>query len=182
MLIPTPLNDLTEIIIGKAIVIHDYFGPGMFENIYKRCLGLLLVEAGLIVEVEKPLPVRFRDLSLDCAYRVDLLVEGKVVVEVKTVDEFASVHFAQMITYLKLTDCPIGLILNFNVASMRCGIKRLIYRKALERFTSVPSVPPSEILQVQTRADSVTRAESATCADSGTREGRDEPSEEIERL
>ena len=114
------------------MVVHTHFGPGLFETVYKRCLGLLLVEEGLIVEMEKPLPARFRNLSLECGYRLDLLVENKVVVEVKTVDALAPVHRAQMRTYLRLAECPVGLIINFNVSSMRYGLRRVVNKRCLD--------------------------------------------------
>jgi GxxExxY protein len=101
MLVQLPLHDLTELIIAKGMAVHDHFGPGLFENVYKRCLGFLLVEAGLIVEMEKPLPVNFRTLSVECGFRVDLLVENKVVVEVKAIDALAPIHKTQMLTYLR---------------------------------------------------------------------------------
>jgi GxxExxY protein len=119
MPVQLPLHDLTQLIIAKGIVVHRYFGPGLFETVYKRSLGLLLVEAGMVVEMEKPVPVRFRDLSLDCGYRLDLLIENKVVVEVKAVDALAPIHRTQLRTYLRLADCPVGLILNFNVPLLK---------------------------------------------------------------
>lgn len=138
MLVQLPLHDLTQLIIGKGMVIHDHYGPGLFENVYKRSLGLVLVEAGLIVEMEKPLPVRYRDLAIDCGYRVDLLVEGKVIVEVKAIDALAPIHRTQMLTYLRLAECPIGLILNFNVTSLRHGIKRIVNKRCLKADELVP--------------------------------------------
>jgi GxxExxY protein len=90
------------------------------------------VEAGLIVEMEKPLPLRFQNISVECGYRLDLLVENKVVVEVKTVDALAPVHRAQMRTYLRLAECPVGLILNFNVSSLKHGIRRIVNRRCLD--------------------------------------------------
>jgi GxxExxY protein len=132
MLVQLPLHDLTELIIGKGMVVHDHFGPGLFETVYKRCLGLILVEAGLVVEMEKPLPLRFRSLTVDCAYRVDLLVENKVIVEVKAVDCLVPIYRTQMLTYLRLAECPIGLILNFNTQSLRYGIRRIVNKRCLK--------------------------------------------------
>jgi GxxExxY protein len=126
MPIHLPLFDLTELIIAESIVVHRHFGPGLFENIYKRSVGLLLVEAGLRVEMEKPVPVRFRDVAVDCAYRLDLLVENKVIVEVKSVDALGPIHRTQMQTYLRLAECPVGLILNFNVPLLKQGIRRVV--------------------------------------------------------
>jgi GxxExxY protein len=131
MPVQLPLHDLTQLIIAKGIVVHRYFGPGLFETVYKRSLGLLLVEAGMVVEMEKPVPVRFRDLSLDCGYRLDLLIENKVVVEVKAVDALAPIHRTQLRTYLRLADCPVGLILNFNVPLWKHGIRRVVNKRCL---------------------------------------------------
>jgi GxxExxY protein len=131
MPVQLPLHDLTELIIAKGIVVHQYYGPGLFETVYKRSLGLLLVEVGLIVEMEKPLPVRFRGLTVDCGYRLDLLIENKVVVEVKAVDALAPIHRTQLRTYLRLAECPVGLILNFNVALLKHGIQRVVNRRCL---------------------------------------------------
>jgi GxxExxY protein len=139
MLIQLPHHDLTEFIIAKGMVVHDYFGPGMFETVYKRCLGLLLVEAGLIVEIEKPLPARFKGLSIDCGYRVDLFVENKVIVEVKAIETVAPIHTSQMLTYLRLAERPVGLILNFHVPSLRQGIHRVVNKRCLEAWQTVPA-------------------------------------------
>jgi GxxExxY protein len=140
MLVQLPLYDHTELIIAKGIVVHDHFGPGLFETVYKRCLGLLLVEAGLIVEMEKPVPVRFRTLTVDCGYRLDLVVESKVIVEVKTVEAIAPIHRAQMRTYLRLAECPVGLIINFNVTSLRYGLRRVVNKRCL---------PPDQVAIVE---------------------------------
>jgi GxxExxY protein len=124
MLIPTPLNDLTKKIIQAAIAVHDALGPGLLESVYRRCLIVALLELGLFVEVEKALPITFRGVSIQCGYRLDVVVEGQIVVEVKAVAELAPVHLAQMMTYLKLSDCPAGLILQRAVDAKRnqtCG-------------------------------------------------------------
>jgi GxxExxY protein len=123
VLAPSDLNEITRIIVLKAIEVHRALGPGLLESTYLRCLVYELILAGLQVEVQKPLPVRYKDVYLECGYRLDILVEGKVVIEVKSVDQLAPIHHAQMLTYLKLSGCRIGLILNFNVRTMVTGIK-----------------------------------------------------------
>ena len=119
-------NDLSRIIIGKAIEIHKMLGPGLLESAYKECLYYELSATGLKVEKEKPLPIIYKEIKLDHGYRIDLLVDDKVVVELKTVDSFTDVHFAQVLTYLKLGKYNLGLLLNFNVLRLKEGIKRFI--------------------------------------------------------
>ena len=119
-------NELSRIIIGKAIEIHKMLGPGLLESAYKECLYYELSATGLKVEKEKPLPIIYKETKLDHGYRIDLLVDDKVVVELKTVDSFTDVHFAQVLTYLKLGKYNLGLLLNFNVLRLKEGIKRFI--------------------------------------------------------
>ena len=119
-------NNLTYQIIGGAYKIHSSLGPGLLESAYKESLYYVLLKEGLFVEKEKGLPLVFESVKLDVGYRLDLLVENKVVVEIKAVEAFNDVHMAQMLTYLKLSRCKIGLLLNFNVADMKRGIKRII--------------------------------------------------------
>lgn len=120
-------RDLTGIIVGASIDVHRPFGPGLFEKVYKRCLVHKLVERGLFVEVEKALPVTFEGVQIDCGYRLDIMVERRVVVEVKAVDALGPIHLAQMLTYLRLSGCRLGLILNFNVRWMKAGIRRVVW-------------------------------------------------------
>ena len=124
--IMTALNELTEKILQKAFKIHAALGPGLLESSYKECLYYELHESGLYVEKEKPLPLFYEKVKMDIGYRMDLLVEKKVIVEIKAVEAINEVHVSQALTYLKLAECKIGLLLNFNVASMKNGIKRLI--------------------------------------------------------
>jgi len=119
-------NDLTYQIIGSAYKIHRSLGPGLLESAYKECLYYLLVKEALFVEKEKALPLLFEEIKLEIGYRMDLFVERKIVVEIKAVEAFTDVHMAQVITYLKLSGCKIGLLLNFNVSDMKKGIKRII--------------------------------------------------------
>ena len=121
------LNALTESIIGAAIDVHRELGPGLLEQSYEVCLCFELLNRGLNVERQKPLPVRYKNQQLDHGYRVDLLVEEEVVVEVKAIERFERVHLAQLISYLKFANRQVGLLLNFNVALLsRNGIKRVV--------------------------------------------------------
>ena len=120
------INELTGKIIGASFKIHSDLGPGLLESSYKECLYYVLTKGGLYVEKEKPLPLIYEGVRLDIGYRLDLFVESKVVVEVKSVETFTDVHMAQVLTYLKLTGCKVGLLINFNVADLKKGIKRLI--------------------------------------------------------
>ena len=119
-------NDITYQIIGAAYKIHSAFGAGLLENAYKECMFHLLKKEGLFVEKEKALPLIFEEIQLDIGYRLDLLVEKNVIVELKTVESFNENHMAQLLTYMKLSGCKTGLLLNFNVADMKKGIKRVI--------------------------------------------------------
>jgi GxxExxY protein len=120
------LNGITEAIIGGAIQVHRVLGPGLLESAYEACLGFELKKRGLRVEQEKPLPLVYDQVKLDCGYRMDLVVEGAVVVEVKSVDAVAPIHEAQVISYLKLSGCKVGLLINFNVLQLKDGIRRFV--------------------------------------------------------
>jgi GxxExxY protein len=130
-------DKITEAIIGAAINVHRALGPGLLESAYEACLAYDLTEAGWTVEKQKALPLIYRGLSMDCGYRLDLLVDGKVVVEVKSVEALAPIHQAQLLSYLKLSGCKLGLIINFNVTLLKHGIMRLAHN--LEESTSPPS-------------------------------------------
>ena len=119
-------NDITGKIIGCAIEVHKALGPGLLESAYEECLFYELMEAGLKVERQKPLPVVYKEVKLEAGYRIDLLVENSVVVELKAVEALNDVHTAQVLTYLKLSGCKIGLLMNFNVYRLTDGIKRLV--------------------------------------------------------
>ena len=121
------LNKLTEQIIGAAIHVHRALGPGLLESAYEACLHQELVTRGLTVERQKPLPLVYGDVALDCVYRMDMLVEDAVVVEVKSVTKLDRVHEAQMLSYLKLSQKCVGLLINFNVTVLtETGIKRRV--------------------------------------------------------
>jgi GxxExxY protein len=119
-------NQIANQIIGCAIEVHKTLGPGLLESAYKECLFYKLQQQGLVVEKEKPMPLVFEGIKLDCGYRIDLLVEGKVVIELKSVESLTDVHLAQTLTYMKLGEYKLGLLMNFNVVLLKQGIKRVI--------------------------------------------------------
>jgi GxxExxY protein len=119
------IDALTETIIGAAIEVHRTLGPGLLESVYLACLLHGLALRGLHCRAEVAIPVEFKGVKLDCGYRLDLLVEDTIVVELKAVEKLLPVHQAQVITYLKLTGKPVGLLINFNVPLLKEGIKRL---------------------------------------------------------
>ena len=121
------LNALTERIIGAAIAMHHELGPGMLEAAYEACLAYELLDGGLFVERQKSLPLVHRNQVLDCGFRIDLLVEQAVVVEVKSVERFERVHGAQLLSYLRMSGCKVGLLINFNVKWLaQDGINRKV--------------------------------------------------------
>ena len=120
------LNQLSNEIIGLAIKVHKALGPGLLESSYKECLYYEVVKAGYFAEKEKPLPLIYETIKLDIGYRIDLLVENNLVIEIKSVDALADIHTAQVLTYLKLSCNRLGLLINFNVALLKNGIKRLV--------------------------------------------------------
>ncbi len=122
------LNEITEAVIGAAIAVHRELGPGLLESAYdEACLAYELTERGLNVERQKSLPVIYREVLLDCGYRIDLLVEEQIVVELKTVERVEPIHEAQLLSYLKLSGCKVGLLINFNVKVLKNGIRRLVF-------------------------------------------------------
>ena len=120
------LNVLTQKIIGAAIEVHRHLGPGLLESAYETCLAYELGQLGLRVERQKALPLVYKDIHLDQGYRLDLLVEQKVIVELKVVEQITPVHEAQLLSYLKFSGCEIGLLINFNVKLLKNGIRRFI--------------------------------------------------------
>jgi GxxExxY protein len=119
-------NLITEKIIGSAIKVHKALGPGLLESAYSACLYYELIKTGMFVEKEKPLPLVYEDVKLDCGYRMDLVIERKIVVEVKSVDSLTDIHLAQILTYLKLSKNRFGLLMNFNITLLKDGIKRVV--------------------------------------------------------
>ncbi len=122
----TPRDPLTDRIIGCAIEVHRSLGPGLLESAYEECLCYELAQSGVAFRRQVPLPVLYKEVKLDCGYRMDVVAEDRVVVELKTVERLAPVHDAQIITYLRLSGYPVGLLMNFNVPVLRNGIKRFV--------------------------------------------------------
>lgn len=120
------LDKITEQIIGAAIEVHKALGPGLLESAYEECLCCELSLRGIQFERQRPLPVQYKGTKLDCGYRIDLLVVGTVVVEIKAVEMIAPIHEAQLLTYLKLGHWKLGLLINFNVPILKNGIRRQI--------------------------------------------------------
>ena len=120
------INEITESVIGAAIAVHRELGPGLLESAYEACLAYELNEKKLNVERQKSIPVIYRGVQLDCGYRLDFLVEDQVVVEVKAVDKLEPIHEAQIISYLKLSGCKVGLLINFKAKILKHGIRRFV--------------------------------------------------------
>jgi GxxExxY protein len=119
-------NELANKVIGLSIEVHSALGLGLLESAYQECLYYKIGKAGLKVEKEKPMPLFFEEVKLECGYRIDLLVENKLVIEIKSVEAINDVHLAQTLTYLRLGNYKLGLLINFNVALLKTGIKRVI--------------------------------------------------------
>ena len=119
-------NQIANRVIGLAIEVHKALGPGLLESAYKECLFYKIKQAGFVVEKEKPMPLVFGEVKLDCGYRIDILVENKLVIELKAVEALNDVHLAQILTYLKLENFKLGLLINFNVSLLKNGIRRVI--------------------------------------------------------
>lgn len=118
-------NELSHKVIGEALAVHTILGPGLLESAYKECLYYKLTKSGLWVEKEKPMPLVFEEVKLEIGYRIDLLVEHKLVIEIKSVECLNNVHLAQTLTYMKLGNFKLGLLINFNVSRLKEGIKRI---------------------------------------------------------
>jgi GxxExxY protein len=119
-------NEISNIVIGCALRVHSALGPGLLESSYAACLHYELMQSGLFVEAQKPLPLVYHTVKLECGYRIDLMVERKLIIEVKSVEALNDIHLAQVLTYLKLADCRLGLLINFNVLRLKDGIKRVV--------------------------------------------------------
>ncbi len=120
------LSDLTEVIIGAAIAVHRELGPGLLESAYEACLVYELNERGLKVDRQRLFPVNYRGIRIDCGYRIDLLVEDQVIVELKAVDQVLPIHEAQLLSYVKLSGCKVGLLINFKVKLLKDGVRRFV--------------------------------------------------------
>ena len=120
------LNKITETIISGAINVHRTLGPGLLESAYEACMVYELAQAGLKVEQQKPLPIVYREVKLECGYRLDLMIENEVIIEIKSIEKLKPIHQAQLLSYLKLSECKVGLLINFNVKVLKDGIKRVV--------------------------------------------------------
>jgi len=120
------LNKVTEAIISVAVDVHRALGPGLLESAYEACMVYDLAKAGLKVEQQKPLPIVYRGIKLECAYRLDLMIDNEVIVEIKSVEKLLPIHQAQLLSYLKLSERKVGLLINFNVKMLKNGIKRVV--------------------------------------------------------
>ena len=118
---------LSDKVIGSAIKVHRELGPGLLESAYEACLAYELRDCGLLVETQRPLPVVYRGVKLDCGYRLDIVIEGKLIVELKAIERLMPIHEAQLLSYLKLSGIPLGLLVNFHVNLLKDGIKRLVH-------------------------------------------------------
>lgn len=118
-------NELSKIVFDCALKVHRNLGPGLLESSYEECLFYEIKKLGLIVEKQKALPLVYEEVKLDIGYRIDIIIENKLIIEIKSVETLNDVHFAQLLTYLKLTNCKLGLLINFNVALIKNGIKRV---------------------------------------------------------
>ena len=112
-------------VIGAAITVHRELGPGLLESVYEKCLAFELADRGLSVTAQKEIPVRYKNLTFDCSFRADLIVENKVLIELKSIDQLSPIHTSQVITYLKLTGLRTALLINFNVPVLKTGLKRI---------------------------------------------------------
>jgi GxxExxY protein len=119
-------NKISNIVIGCGLKVHSALGPGLLESSYAACLNYELVVAGLFVEAQKPLPLIYESVKLECGYRIDLMVERKLIIEIKSVEALNDLHLAQTLTYLKLSGCRLGLLMNFNVIRLKDGIRRVV--------------------------------------------------------
>jgi len=119
-------DELSHRVIGCALEVHRALGPGLLESVYQQCLGRELALAGIRFKSEVPLPVEYKGVQLDCGYRMDFVVDGQLIVELKAVDKLLPVHEAQLLTYMKVASVPVGLLINFNVPLLKQGLKRFV--------------------------------------------------------
>ena len=119
-------NEIAKIVFESGLQIHKTLGPGLLESAYEECLYFDLVNAGLEIEKQKSLPLIYKEIKLDAGYRVDFLIENKVIIEIKSIEALHPIHTAQVLTYLKLSNCKLALIINFNVLLFKDGVKRIL--------------------------------------------------------
>lgn len=119
-------NEITEVVIGCAIKVHRSLGPGLLESAYEECMDYELRKTILEIERQKPLPLIYEEVKLDCGYRLDFMANEKVIIEIKSVEALNDIHLAQILTYLRLSGCKVGLLINFNVLKLTNGLKRVV--------------------------------------------------------
>jgi GxxExxY protein len=119
-------NELSKIVFDCALKVHQNLGPGLLESAYEECLFYELKKTGLDIQKQKALPLVYEEVKLDIGYRIDIIIENKLILEIKSVDALNDIHFAQLLTYLKLTNCKLGMLMNFNVALIKNGIRRVV--------------------------------------------------------
>ena len=119
-------DDLSNRVIGFAIQVHRELGPGLLESTYEQCVAYELIQAGIPCKIQHPIPVSYKQIRLDCGYRVDLLIDDQLIVELKSVEQLSKIHEAQILTYMKLANIRIGLLINFNEQILKKGIKRFV--------------------------------------------------------
>ncbi|NIO80075.1 MAG: GxxExxY protein [Candidatus Aminicenantes bacterium] len=120
-------DDLSKKVIGSALEVHKELGPGLLESVYQKCLAFELREAGIRFEMEKEIPILYKGLDISCNYKIDLLIENRLIVELKSVGELLPIHEAQLLTYMKLAKIKTGLLINFNETLLKNGIKRFVF-------------------------------------------------------
>ncbi len=120
------LDEISRRIIGAAIEVHRHLGPGLLESAYQSCLAFELKQLGLKLEEQKPLPIVYKDVKLDCGYRLDLIVEDEIIVEIKAIEQLLPIHEAQLLSYLRLAKKRVGLLINFHVPVLKNGLKRIV--------------------------------------------------------
>ncbi len=119
-------NEISKVVFDSALKVHQNLGPGLLESAYEECLYYELCKTGLLIEKQKPLPLVYEEVKLEIGYRIDIMIENKFIIEVKAVDALNDIHLAQVLTYLKLSNCKLGLLINFNVTLIKNGIRRII--------------------------------------------------------
>jgi len=119
-------DELSNRVIGCALEVHRHLGPGLLESTYEQCLAYEMKVAGMAFKLQHALPVEYKNIKLDCGYRIDMLVDNSIIIELKSVDKILPIHQAQLLTYMKLADISIGLLINFNVKYLKDGIKRMV--------------------------------------------------------
>ena len=119
-------NELSKIVFNCALKVHQNLGPGLLESAYEECLFYELMKTGLDIQKQKGLPLVYEDVKLDIGYKIDIIIENKLILEIKSVEALNDIHFAQLLTYLKLTNCKLGMLINFNVLLIKNGIKRVV--------------------------------------------------------